>query len=161
MDRNQIAGALEELAALSELTGENPFKAKAYANAARAFHKTAVPEESWGEPGVLESIPGVGKGTADRVRELLESGSMADLEALRSRVPEGVRQVLEVPGLGPKKVASLWKELGIESPGELEYACIENRLLTLPGFGAKTQEKVLAGVRFRARHAGYNCRRRY
>jgi DNA polymerase (family 10) len=154
MNRDAIAEALEELAALSELTGENPFKAKAYANAARTLHKTTVPESSWAEPGVLESIPGVGKGTADRVRELLTSGAMADLEALRSQVPEGVREVLEVPGLGPKKVASLWKELGIESPGELEYACIENRLVALPGFGAKTQEKVLAGVRFRARHAG-------
>jgi DNA polymerase (family 10) len=154
MSREAIVEALEELAALSELTGENPFKAKAYANAARSLHKTTVPESSWMEAGILESIPGVGKGTADRVRELLASGAMADLEALRSRVPEGVREVLDVPGLGPKKVASLWKELGIESPGELEYACIENRLVGLPGFGAKTQEKVLAGVRFRARHAG-------
>lgn len=154
MDRDRIVEALEELAALSELTGENPFKAKAYANAARVLHKASVPEEEWTGPGVLEAIQGVGKGTAERVRELLATGSMADLEALKAKVPAGVRDILSVPGLGPKKVGSLWNQLGVASLGELEYACIENRLVTLPGFGAKTQEKILAGVRFRARHAG-------
>jgi DNA polymerase (family 10) len=79
---------------------------------------------------------------------------MRDLEALRAQVPAGVREVLQVPGLGPKKVAALWKDLGIGSPGELEYACLENRLVSLPGFGPKSQQKVLAGLRTRARYAG-------
>lgn len=154
MDRIAIAAALEELASLSELLGENPFKARAYASAARALAHAAPPEETWSQPGVLEAIQGIGKGTAERVREMIATGAMADLDEMRRKVPEGVRALLEVKGLGPKKVAVLWKTLDVSSLGELEYACLENRLVALPGFGAKTQEKVLAGVRFKARHAG-------
>ncbi len=154
MDRTTIVSALEELASLSELMGENPFKARAYASAARALAHAAPPEDTWSEPGVLESIQGIGKGTAERVREMMATGAMTDLDEMRRKVPGGVRDILGVKGLGSKKVAVLWKTLGVTSLGELEYACLENRLVTLPGFGAKTQEKVLAGVRFKARHAG-------
>jgi len=154
MERIAIVHALEELASLSELLGENPFKSRAYASAARAVAHAAPPEETWSEPDVLEGIPGVGKGTAERVREMIRTGAMADLEEMRRKVPEGVRNLLGVQGLGPKKVSILWKDLDVSSLGELEYACLENRLVTLPGFGPKTQEKVLSGVRFKARHAG-------
>ena len=154
MERIAIVHALEELASLSELLGDNPFKSRAYASAARAVAHAAPSEETWREPGVLEGIPGVGKGTAERVREMIRTGAMSDLEEMRRKVPEGVRNLLGVQGLGPKKVAVLWKNLGVSSLGELEYACLENRLVTLPGFGPKTQEKVLSGVRFKARHAG-------
>lgn len=154
MERIAIVNALEELASLSELLGENPFKSRAYASAARAIAHAAPSEDTWSEPGVLEGIQGVGKGTAERVREMIRTGSMGDLEAMRQKVPGGVRSLLGVQGLGPKKVKVLWNDLGVCSLGELEYACLENRLVTLPGFGPKTQEKVLSGVRFKARHAG-------
>jgi DNA polymerase (family 10) len=154
MERDRIVEAIEELAALSELLEENPFKVRAYANGARALAKTSLAPERWGEPGALESVPGLGKAIAEKVRELLASGSMRKLEELRAQVPQGVRELLAVPGLGPKRARALWRGLGVSSPGELEYACIENRLVALPGFGTKTQEKILSGLRFRARHAG-------
>lgn len=154
MDRSGVVEALEELALLSELLGENPFKAKAYAGAARALWRATPHESTWADAGVLESVPGVGKGTAERVRELLSSGRLGELEDLRSKVPPGVREILQVPGLGPKKVAALWQDLSVTTPGELEYACLENRLLTLPGFGPRTQQKVLAGLKARARYSG-------
>ena len=154
MERDRIVEAIEELAALSELLEENPFKVRAYANGARALAKTSLAPERWGEPGILESVPGVGKAIAEKVRELLSTGAMRKLEEMRALVPQGVRALLAIPGLGPKKAGALWRGLGIASPGELEYACIENRLVALQGFGVKTQEKILAGIRFRARHAG-------
>ena len=154
MDRETIVSMLEELALLSEVLGENPFKARAYAGAARTLSKVPGPVETWPQPGVLEAFPGVGKAIAEKVREALASGSMAKLEELRAEVPEGVREMLVVPGLGPKKASVLWRDLGVLSLGELEYACLENRLVRLKGFGEKTQEKVLSGVRFRLRQAG-------
>jgi len=152
--RETVVAALEELAALSELLGENPFKVRAYANAARTLSKASQPVESWGEPSVLEALPGVGKAIAEKVREQIATGSMHKLEELRTKVPPGVRELLGVPGLGPKKAGVLWRQLGLQSPGELEYACLENRLVTLPGFGPKTQAKVLEGVRLLARRRG-------
>ncbi|MGA9752851.1 MAG: helix-hairpin-helix domain-containing protein, partial [Acidobacteriota bacterium] len=154
MERERIVGALEELAALSELLGENPFKVRAYANAARTLSKASQPVESWGEPGVLEALPGVGKAIAEKVREEIATGSVHKLEELRAKVPPGVRELLGVPGLGPKKAGVLWRQLGLQSAGELEYACLENRLVSLPGFGPKTQAKVLEGVRSLARRRG-------
>ena len=154
MERDGIVGALEELAALSELLGENPFKVRAYANAARTLSKTSQPVEEWARPGVLEALPGVGKAIAEKVREGLATGSMHKLEELRAKVPEGVKEILGVQGLGPRKAGLLWRQLGILSAGELEYACIENRLLALPGFGPKTQAKVLEGVRLLADRRG-------
>ena len=117
MDRIAIVSALEELASLCELMGENPFKVRAYASAARALAHAAPPEETWSEPGVLESIQGIGKGTAERVREMMATGTMTDLDEMRLKVPEGVRDILGVKGLGPKKVAVLWKTLDVSSLG--------------------------------------------
>ena len=154
MERERIVGALEALAALSELLGENPFKARAYANAARTLSKASRPVESWGEPGVLEALPGVGKAIAEKVREQIATGSVHKLEELRAKVPPGVRELVGVPGLGPKKAGVLWRQLGLQSAGELEYACLENRLVSLPGFGPKTQAKVLEGVRLLAGRRG-------
>lgn len=149
MDRARVMEALEELARLSELEGDNPFKVRAYQNGARALDGATTGPEGWEAPGALEAIPGVGKGIAQKVRELLRTGTMAELEAARERVPPGVREMLEIPGLGPKKVSALWREMGITGPGELEYACVENRLAALKGFGPKTQARVLEGLSFR------------
>ena len=153
MERSKILQSLEEMAALSELAGETPFKAKAYANAARALSMPELDFEDALAPGGLEAIPGVGKGIASLVREAASSGSIAALDELRSKVPPGVVSMLSVQGLGPRKISALWRDLGVTSLGELEYACTENRLSSLKGFGEKTQTKVLEGVRFAMKNA--------
>ena len=148
MNRKDVSRNLEELSRLSELAGENPFKARAYARAARRLEHEEEPLEALLRPGALESLPGIGKGTAALIRHMAETGSMDALDEMRASVPEGVRRMLDVRGLGPKKVRTLWTDLGVASPGELQYACVENRLLQLPGFGAKLQARVLEAVRF-------------
>ncbi|MEJ2421793.1 MAG: PHP domain-containing protein [Acidobacteriota bacterium] len=148
MEKGRIIDALQETADLAELLGENPFKVRAFANAARTLKSASSRPVDWTRPGVLEEIRGVGKGIARFVREMIRTGCASELEAYRSKVPEGVREILQVQGVGPRKVAVLWRDIGVESPGELEYACLENRLVTLPGFGSKSQERVLNGVRF-------------
>ncbi len=154
MDRKPIVDALEELALLGDLLEENPFKVRAYARAARTFQKADLPKEGPLAPGALEALPGIGKGVASIIREKRNTGRILALEELREKVPAGVRSLLALPGMGPKKIRVLWRDLGVASLGELEYACLENRLITLQGFGPKSQEKVLAGIRFLARQEG-------
>lgn len=151
MTNKEIAGAFQELGNLMELHGENPFKIRSYQNAYLTLRK-------WGQPLTEMSpedradIPGVGKAIADKITQLLASGTMETLEKYRDVTPEGVREMLAIKGLGPKKVATLWKDLGVESPGELWYACHENRLIELSGFGPKTQADVMDKLRFYFEH---------
>jgi DNA polymerase (family 10) len=86
-------------------------------------------------PTALTDVKGIGEGTAARVRELVETGRLGLLEELRAAVPPGLGEVLEVEGLGPKRVREIWQQLGVTSLAELEYACLENRLRDLKGFG--------------------------
>lgn len=148
MTTEEIADAIELSAKLMELHGENPFKVKALASAAYRLSKihADLSNKSLEE---LSSMEGVGKSIAGKIIELQQTGTTQELEILKAKTPVGLKDVLEVKGLGPKKVALLWKELQIESLGELLYACNENRLITLKGFGAKTQEEVKKSVEFR------------
>ena len=124
-----------------ELHGENTFKIRSYQNAYRNLRKLDTPLSTLTD-AELEALPGVGKAIQGKIRELLTEGRMATLERYRSVTPGGVQELLQVKGLGPKKVKVIWKELGAESVGELLYACIENRLIELKGFGAKTQASI-------------------
>lgn len=154
MDSQQIAQALEEIGTLLELKGDNPFKIRAYHNAARVLEglsedlATLVKEER------LQELPGIGKDLAEKIRELFQKGRLEYLDELRASFPPGLTDLLGIPGLGPKKVKALYDKLGIHSVGELEYACKENRLLELAGFGAKTQENILRGIAYRKKHQG-------
>lgn len=141
MDNRKIAEAFQELGQLMELHGENPFKTKSYLNAYLTLKKLDQPLAGR-SAAELANIKGVGSAIASKILELLEHGQMATLEKYRAQTPEGVRAMLDIAGLGPKKVVALWKELHLESPGELLYACNENRLVTLKGFGPKTQEEI-------------------
>ncbi len=134
MDKRQVAEALEEMAVLLTLAGENPFKARAYENAARALRA---------DPG---DHPPLGPHIAEKVAELVATGRLRALEELRGRFPAGVREMLSVPGLGPKKVRALLGSLHLGSLAELEAACRAGRLADLPGFGRKTQENILKGI---------------
>lgn len=139
MTNKEIAGAFRELGQLMELHGDNPYKIRSYQNAYMRLRKLDRPLAEM-EPAERESIQGVGKAIAGKIAELLESGHMANLEKLRDKTPPGVREMLGISGFGPKKVRTVWRDLGAETVGELHYAVNENRLIELKGFGQKTQE---------------------
>lgn len=139
MTNKQIALAFDELANLMELHEEDPFRIRSYASAYLTLRKLDSPLADLSE-AELKGIKGVGPAIAAKIRELLDSGQMATLEKYRAQTPSGVRELLEIGGFGPKKVRQVWQEMGIENPGELWYACNENRLVEYKGFGLKTQE---------------------
>ena len=142
-----ISDYLELTAKLMELHGDNPFKIKAISSAAYRISKMNL--DLNGKSIVeLEHIEGIGKGIASKINELNLTGTTAELQSLLDKTPEGLLDVLKVKGLGPKKVAQLWKELQIESAGELLYACNENRLIKLKGFGVKSQEEIKKSLEF-------------
>ncbi len=152
-ERRRVAAVLEELALLSELAGENPFRARAMTNAARAVLRLPGDVAELAARGELTTIPGIGKGIAAIIVETLDRGEPAQLTALRAALPSGLPELLALPGLGPKRIRTLWQDLGVATLGELEYACRENRLVTLTGFGGATQAKILAAIEFRRRAA--------
>jgi DNA polymerase (family 10) len=146
VDNARIARAFEELADLLELAGESPFKLRAYRTFAETARGLGEPLASVAGRGELEQIDGVGKAIASKVVDLLATGTFRALDAARAEVPASLLDVLRVPGLGAKSVRRLWQEAGVTSLGDLLYACQENRLAKLSGFGAKKQEKTLAAV---------------
>ena len=147
MTNEQIADKLKWYADLSELHNINPFKIKTYASASYRIDKLLEPLT--GKSLVeLEKIDGVGKSVATKVFQLTNTGTFDELEELEKNTPIGVQQLFAVKGIGPKKIAYIWNNLGIESPGELLYACNENRLAQAKGFGVKTQESVKQSIEF-------------
>ena len=149
MNARGIADVLEQVAVLLELRNENQFKVRAYRNAARALKGFTGDLPELVREGRLSEIKGVGKGLAEKVTELVETGELAYLAGLRASFPPGLLDLLALPGLGPRRVKTIHDELGVSSIGELEYACKENRLVSLDGFGPKTQENVLQAIAFR------------
>ncbi len=148
MENKPIARTLRLLSQLMELHDENPFKIKSLANAAFKVDKLPFPAagKSLAE---LEKIDGIGKSTATKIVELLESGAITDLTDLLAKTPEGIVEMLGIKGIGPKKIGIIWHDLGIENIGELYYACNENRLVEAKGFGLKTQEEIRKVIEFR------------
>lgn len=147
MTNKDIARALRETAALIELTGGNPFRARALSAAARTIRglDEAVAERL--EDGTLTQIDGIGEGLAAQIDELLTRGSFELRDELLNAVPAGLLDVLRIKGLGPKKVRTLWKALDITTLDELEAAAQTGRVAELNGFGTKTQEKILDNIR--------------
>jgi DNA polymerase (family 10) len=146
MDNNAVSQALEEIAILLELKGENPFKARAYSTAARTVRSLEEEVEKLAKEGRLKGIPGIGDSIREKVTELVTKGKLAYLEELRAAFPHGLMQMLEVEGLGPKKVKLLWDELKIQTVEDLKKACLEERIAGLKGFGEKTQKKILESL---------------
>lgn len=147
MTNPEIARHFALLADLMELHNENPFKIKSYSFAARHLKNIDTPLKALSIEE-LEKIEGVGKAIAEKIFHLTRTGKLDLLEKYLKITPIGVIDLLQLKGIGPKKIAQLWKELDIESLGELEYACNENRLLELKGFGEKTQENILKQIQF-------------
>jgi len=148
MENKTIARSLRLLSQLMELHNENPFKIKSVANAAFKVDKLpyAIYTKTFEE---IEKIEGLGKSMSAKVWELLQTGSMADLENILAETPEGIVEMLGIKGIGPKKIVVIWKDLGIEHIGELYYACNENRLIEAKGFGLKTQEEIKKVIEFK------------
>ena len=148
MRSEDIIYSLEITAKLLELHNENPFKIKAYSNAAYKFSKLRFDFEGKTQ-SEIQSIEGIGKGISEKVFELMSTGKLKELSELIEKTPSGLIEMLGVKSLGPKKVRQLWQELQIESVGELLYACSENRLTSLKGFGEKTQLQIKQNIEFK------------
>src|SRR3978361_1119152 len=134
MENKPIARTLRLLSQLMELHDENPFKIKSLANA--AFKVDKLPYPAAGKSlAELEKIDGIGKSTATKIAELLEKGTITELQDLLKATPEGIVEMLGIKGIGPKKIGVIWHDLAIENIGELYYACNENRLIEAKGFG--------------------------
>ncbi|TAK44238.1 MAG: DNA polymerase/3'-5' exonuclease PolX [Saprospiraceae bacterium] len=139
MTNKEIAHAFRRLGEMMELHQENTFKIRSYQNAYLTLRKQPTPLAQMSTEEIA-GLKGVGKAISEKIKELLNTGQMATFKKYEEITPPGVREMLEVPGIGPKKIRAIWKDLGIESVGELAYACNENRLIELSGFGQKTQE---------------------
>jgi DNA polymerase (family 10) len=147
-----IASVLKDIALYKELKGENPFKVRAFESAARSVETYPSSVAQLAEDGGLQEIKGIGKSVAEVISEYLKNKRSFILEELKSSFPETISELFRVPGLGPKKIKALWEKLGCSTIGELEYACKENRLVGLEGFGQRSQEKILHEIEFIKRH---------
>jgi DNA polymerase (family X) len=146
MNNRDVAELIERLGTAAELLGENPFKARAYHRAARTLRGLEEPVAELVRDGRLAELEGFGKALVEKVTTIVETGESPQLQRRMEELPAGLFDILEIPGLGVKRVRALWEKLEITNLGELEYACLENRLLELEGFGEKMQYKVLAGI---------------
>lgn len=150
MNKSEIAAALAEIGMLMELKGENPFKIRAYHSGARVVEAMAEQElAARVEAGTLDEVKGIGEALAQKIGELRTTGRLEFLEKLRASVPPGLSELTQIPGVGPKKVRALHEKLGIDSIASLQAACLAGRVAGLEGFGEKSQEKILEGIRNR------------
>src|SRR5215472_16454594 len=145
MDKEQIAQVFNNIARLLELKGENPFKSRAYLNAARAVESLDEPLDKLIAEERLGELQGIGESIQKKIVELLSTGKLGYYEELKAATPPGLVQMLEIPGLGPKKIKALHDELGIETIEQLEAACKADKVANLKGFGEKTQANILDG----------------
>lgn len=160
MTNKQISKTLEKIGRLLELKGENTFKTRAYANASRKIETLTEPAETLVQEKRLSKVPGLGASMVKHITDMVEKGRSPYHEELAASVPAGLQEMLTISGLGVGKVRLIHEELQIETVGELEYACRENRLVSLDGFGLKTQERVLKGIDLLKRSRGLHlCNR--
>lgn len=153
IDNSFIADQFLLLSKLMDIHGENPFKTKSYASAAFGIDKltedlATIPREKIG------TIRGIGPSIGKQIIEILDSGELSQLREIVQKTPPGIIEMLKIKGLGPKKISTVWKEMEIESIGELLYACNENRLLLYKGFGEKTQDNIRETISFYLKSQG-------
>lgn len=157
MRNDEIAQILQETADLLELTGGNPYRARAFSRASRSLGNLQTSAAERLDDGTLTEVSGIGDGMADHIADIVEGGSFELRDELISAVPPGLMDVMQVKSLGTKRTRRLWTELDVTSLDELEKAAEHDQITALDGFGAKTQQKILDNVR-RLRH--YETRRR-
>lgn len=154
MDKNQVANLLEQVATLLELKeGSNAFEVRAYDNAARAVSSLEGDIEELTRAGKLKGTPGLGATLIKRIEELVTTGKMAFYDELVRDTPPIKREMLRIPGVGPKKINAIYSQLQVNSLAELVQACEEHKIAVLPGFGRKTEDKILQGIAFLAQGA--------
>ncbi|MSU22117.1 MAG: DNA polymerase/3'-5' exonuclease PolX [Pedosphaera sp.] len=153
MDKDQVVEILVEIGILLELKGENPFKTRAYASAARTIEALNEPLEKLISEHRLGETKGIGVALEQKITELVTTGKLAYYEELKATLPAGLLTLLQIPGLGPKKVKSLYQKLGVCSIEQLDQACKEGKVAVLDGFGEKTQSKIVEGILFRGTYA--------
>jgi DNA polymerase (family 10) len=152
-DKDQIVTILNEIAVLLDLKGENPFKGRAYTSAARALEQLSEPLDALIAEDRLRHVKGIGEGIGKKVQELATTGHLAYYDELKASVPPGVLEMLQIPGLGPRKVKVLRDQLGIASIEQLEQACKAGKVAKLAGFGEKTQTNICEGIDRRRHYA--------
>ncbi len=154
--KKDVITILEDIGRLLELKGETPFKSRAYYSAARNIAAMEEDINTLVSERKLTSIKGIGDALDRKITEFVTTGTLEYYDKLKSSIPPGHIEMLRIESLGPKKTRALYEKLRIETIGELEYACAENRLVELAGFGKKTQDKILAGIerlkRYQERH---------
>jgi len=154
MKKEQIVEVLEKIATLLELQEENPFKIRAYTNAARSIETWGGNLREMAEQDRLQEIPGVGKAIAGKISELALTGSSQFYDELRAQFPPKILELFSIPGLGAKKIKALYEKLQINSIADLAQACAAGRVAKLPGFGETTQKKLAETIASRTRQTG-------
>ena len=153
MDKSKIAEILVEIGLLLELKGENPFKTRAYGNAARAIENLEEPLEKVMAEDRLTEVKGIGDAIGKKIQELVETGKLKYHEELKASIPPGLAEMLEIPGVGPRKIKTLYEKLGIKSIEQLEAACQAGKVAELDGFGEKTAKNICEGIERRRTYA--------
>ncbi|HUW23243.1 MAG TPA: DNA polymerase/3'-5' exonuclease PolX [bacterium] len=146
MKNKEVVKLLQEIGQLLELKGENPFRVRSYEKAAQNIASLTEPIEKFASNDRLETIPGVGEGIAKKIKEYLETGKLKYFEELKKVFPEGLLEIMSVPGIGPKTAKTLYQELKIKSLVQLEKAAKEHRLSELRRLGEKTEENIVRGI---------------
>src|SRR5712672_3234507 len=153
MDKDQVAAVLVNIATLLELKDENPFKTRAYTNAARALEGLSEPLNKIIADETLGEIKGIGESMQKKIHELVTTGKLTYYEELKAATPPGLVLMLDIPGLGPKKIKAIHDELGVETIEQLEQACKDGKVAKLKGFGEKTQKNICDGIERRRSYA--------
>jgi DNA polymerase (family 10) len=153
MDNYAIADQLSLLSKLMDIHGENSFKSKTYSSAAFTLEKLPQPVAELPHDTIFK-IKGIGESVGSKVIEILETGELKQLQEYIANTPEGVLEMMNIKGLGPKKINLIWKEMGIDTLEELKRACEENRIADKKGFGEKTQQNILLSIEFQQQNAG-------
>ena len=154
MNRQQIAGILAEVATLLELRGENPFRVRAYANAARIVESLAEDLAALAAANRLTEIKGIGTDLAAKITEMLATGRLRFHDELKASFPPGLLDLLRIPGFGPKKTKAVYDQLQVDSLDKLEAACQAGKVAALAGFGEKSQQKILDGIQLLRQFSG-------
>ncbi|HEX6790159.1 MAG TPA: DNA polymerase/3'-5' exonuclease PolX [Candidatus Krumholzibacteria bacterium] len=153
--KRDIARAFDEVAMMLEILGDNPFRIRAFFNAARAIEDLSDDVGQLLQSGQLLEVRGIGKSMMEKIKSLLETGTFDEYEALKAKIPPGMLEMLRISGLGPKKAKIIHDKLGVSSLEKLEEAARNGWIAELPGFGEKTQANILAGI---ARYRKYSQR---
>ena len=146
MTNHEIAEVFKRIGDMMDIMGENRFKVLAYRRASENIEALGKDIRVYWREGTLEQIPGIGKAIAEKIDELLSTGRLAFYERLQDQVPTGVVSLLEVPDVGPKTAKLMWEQMGLQSVAEVETAARAGQLRALPGLGAKSEAKILAGI---------------